>query len=187
MLAIELGGTTPGSQHDQIQASGTVTVGGTLQVSLINGFSAVAGQAFDILDWGSLTGTFDAINLPMLSGLAWNTSQLYTSGVISVGLAGDYNNNGVVDAADYVVWRKGLGTTYTQNDYNIWRGNFGETAGMGSGSAGNLPSQSAVPEPVSALLLLLGFVISVSVHGRSSRRNDDPESSTAKEHLLCIA
>ena len=28
------------------------------------------------------------------------------------GLAGDFNGNGVVDAADYVVWRKGLGTTF---------------------------------------------------------------------------
>ena len=36
-------------------------------------------------------------------------------------LPGDYNHNGIVDAADYVVWRKGLGTTYTQADYDVWR------------------------------------------------------------------
>jgi hypothetical protein len=160
-LAIELGGATPGSQHDQIQASGTVTVGGTLQVSLIDGFSAVAGQAFDILDWGSLAGTFDAINLPMLSGLAWNTSELYTSGVLSVGLAGDYNNNGVVDAADYTVWRKGLGTTYMQADYDVWRAHFGETAGSGAGSTANVP----VPEPATMLLFLAGALISLIRRG----------------------
>ena len=34
-------------------------------------------------------------------------------------LYGDYNRNGIVDAADYAVWRKGLGTTYTQNDYDV--------------------------------------------------------------------
>jgi len=34
-------------------------------------------------------------------------------------IPGDFNNNGVVDAADYVVWRKGLGTTYDQNDYGV--------------------------------------------------------------------
>jgi hypothetical protein len=30
----------------------------------------------------------------------WNTSQLYNSGVLNVAIAGDYNLNGVVDAAD---------------------------------------------------------------------------------------
>jgi hypothetical protein len=34
-------------------------------------------------------------------------------------LTGDFNNNGIVDAADYVVWRNGLGTTYTPQDYNV--------------------------------------------------------------------
>ena len=40
---------------------------------------------------------------------------------------GDYNRDGTVDAADYVVWRSGLGTTYTQADYDVWRANFGQT------------------------------------------------------------
>ena len=40
-------------------------------------------------------------------------------------LDGDYNDNGIVDAADYVVWRTGLGTTYTQNDYTVCAPNFG--------------------------------------------------------------
>jgi hypothetical protein len=46
-------------------------------------------------------------------------------------LLGDYNHNGFVDATDYVVWRKGLGTTYIQNDYDVWRAHFGQTAGSG--------------------------------------------------------
>ncbi|MEX2307412.1 MAG: CRTAC1 family protein [Pirellulales bacterium] len=61
---------------------------------------------------------------------------------------GDYNGNGIVNAADYVVWRKGLGTIYTQADYNVWRSRFGQSAGSGSG--GN----TTVPEPASAWLLL---------------------------------
>jgi hypothetical protein len=64
-------------------------------------------------------------------------------------LQGDYNQNGVVDAADYSVWRKGLGTTYTYDDYNIWRAHFGETVGSGS------LSSVTVPEPATALLLLV--------------------------------
>jgi hypothetical protein len=144
-----------------------LSLGGTLNVSLIDDFTPVAGQAFDIFDWGSRSGSFASINLPALSGLAWNTSQLYTSGVISIGLAGDYNHSGIVDAGDYVVWRKGLGITYTQDDYNVWRSHFGQT-GPGAGTTSH--SNSGVPEPVSALLLLLGFAISVSLHGLSSRR-----------------
>ena len=73
------------------------------------------------------------------------------------GLAGDFNNDGSVDAADHVVWRKGLGTIYTQAAYNVWRAHFGQTAASGAAlaSAQSLP---AVPEPASISLLVLGAI-----------------------------
>jgi hypothetical protein len=149
-LQIELAGTTPGTKFDRLVVSGAVTLGGTLNVSLINGFLP-AGASFDILDWGSLSSTFSTLQLPFLSGgLTWNTSQLYTTGVLSVGIPGDYNGNGVVDAPDYVVWRNGLGTTYTQNDYNVWRAHFGQSGGSGAGAGVN----TAVPEPTTTVLLM---------------------------------
>lgn len=64
-------------------------------------------------------------------------------------VSGDFNNNGVVDSADYVVWRKGLGTVYTQADYGIWRAHFGQTAGNGTGDS----AIAAVPEPATWLML----------------------------------
>ena len=64
---IELGGTTRGSQYDAILSSGNVNLGGTLHVSLINGFAPLAGNSFDILDWGTLSGTFSALQLPNLN------------------------------------------------------------------------------------------------------------------------
>lgn len=67
-------------------------------------------------------------------------------------LAGDFNFNGVVDAADYVLWRKGLGTIYTQADYNAWRANFGQAIGSGSFVNGS------VPEPRSVVTLLVGIL-----------------------------
>jgi hypothetical protein len=78
-------------------------------------------------------------------------------------LFGDYNENGAVDAADYVVWRENVGTTNVlPNDalggtigaahYDQWRANFGNPPGSGLGSG------SAVPEPASAALALLGLV-----------------------------
>jgi T5SS/PEP-CTERM-associated repeat protein len=162
-LVMELGGTTPGSGHDQIVASGELDFGGTLQVALINGFTPAAGQSFNLFDWGAVSGTFNTLSLPTLAGLTWNTSQLYTNGVLSLvstGVPGDYNANGVVDAADYVVWRDNQGTTHAlPNDpiggtigslqYDQWRAHFGQTAGRGTSATANV----AVPEPASLLLL----------------------------------
>ena len=74
------------------------------------------------------------------------------------GVAGDYNNNGVVDAADYVLWRNGgplqneVNTpgTVDPTDYDAWKARFGNTSG-----AGSLIGSSAVPEPTSLLLVVL--------------------------------
>jgi hypothetical protein len=66
-------------------------------------------------------------------------------------LPGDFNNDYVVDAADYTVWRKGMGTIYTEEDFNVWRANFGQFGGSGSSSAEGEFHQS-VPEPPSWLL-----------------------------------
>lgn len=182
-LIIELGGLTAGTQHDKIDVEGSLSLDGTLEVSLINSFSPTAGDSFDILDWGSLSGTFDALSLPALNpGLMWNASQLYAIGTLKVGLAGDYNLNGVVDAADYVVWRNSLGQVGTAlaadgnangsidpGDFNVWRSNFGQTAGSGAslqGSAGESP----IPEPSSAVLVCIILVAAASHVGRRTQR-----------------
>jgi hypothetical protein len=89
-------------------------------------------------------------------------------------LAGDYNNNGVVDAADYTTWRDALGQSIAlsneteslgfvdQDDYIAWKGNFGATRGGGSGAAALAGATSTVPEPASIGLMLacgLGFLV----------------------------
>ena len=66
-------------------------------------------------------------------------------------IAGDYNSDGTVDAADYTIWRDRLGQTYTlrrretERDHpggrrprglHFWKSRFGATSGSGSGSAG---------------------------------------------------
>jgi hypothetical protein len=88
--------------------------------------------------------------------LAWDTSQLYTTGMLTVigpELAGDFNGDAVVDSADYVVWRKGLGTTYTQDDYVSWRANFGQTVGSGAKLSSAELMSATVPEPMTLVLL----------------------------------
>ena len=85
VLQMEIGGLSPGSQHDKIVHSGMAGLGGTLDVVLINTFVPQLGNAFDLFDWNVVSGTFATINLPALgSGLAWNTSDLYVGGQLSV-------------------------------------------------------------------------------------------------------
>jgi hypothetical protein len=82
-----------------------------------------------------------------------------TASIISAVLPGDYDQNGVVDVADYVVWRDGLGTTYTQHDYDVWRANFGRTAGSGAGTVAN----TAVPEPMTLVIVIIGALAMCSL------------------------
>lgn len=85
VLQLELGGVTRGSEYDAVNVTGMLNLDGTLQVSFYNDFVAEAGQSFDLLNWGSVAGTFDAVSLPVLdSSLSWNTSELYNTGVVSV-------------------------------------------------------------------------------------------------------
>lgn len=89
------------------------------------------------------------------------------------GVAGDYNGNGVVDAADYVVWRNGgplqnevasvTPGTVTAEDYDAWRARFGNISASGSGSG------AAVPEP--AALGLAGLLFSLLRFGNRQKRS----------------
>jgi hypothetical protein len=63
---------------------------------------------------------------------------------------GDFNGDGVVDAADYVVWRDGLGLTYTVNDYDVWQSHFGQTYGSGA----SVDMNASIPEPATLMLLM---------------------------------
>jgi len=152
-LVMEIGGTTAGSQYDQLVSSGQLSLGGTLQLSLISGFTPAAGQSFNLFDWQSVAGMFSNLSLPTLgSGLAWDTSQLYSTGMVSViggsTLPGDFNLDGKVDAADYVAWRKGILVASTPANYNLWRANFGAHTGSGSLEG------AGVPEPACGVMLV---------------------------------
>jgi hypothetical protein len=150
---IELAGTTPGTQYDRINVTGALALDGDLSVSLLGGFTPAAGNAFDILDWGSLSGTFDAITLPTLAtNLAWNTSQLYTTGALSIGYAGDFNLNGVVDGADFLILQRGGSPTpNSASDLALWRGNFGATS--------LVATSVAAPEPHAAGMMLASALL----------------------------
>ena len=174
-LHIELGGTLAG-QFDALNLSGDLTLDGELVVSLIDSggtgtFAPAEGNAFEIISAaGGITGTFGSLSLPALSGgLLIGVS--YSSNAVTlevVGLPGDYNNDGNVDAADYVVWRKTFGQTgaflpadgdgsgtVDQADYAMWRANFGATSTAALNSSGQVPEPSFVRFAAIALVLLV--------------------------------
>ena len=70
--------------NDRVQGITTLTQGGTLTVSA-TGDALAAGDSFDLFDATTFTGSFATVNLPVLPvGLAWNTSQLNSAGIIFV-------------------------------------------------------------------------------------------------------
>jgi PEP-CTERM motif len=120
-----------------------------------DGLTSLAGQVgrtFDLFDWTGVTptGAF-AVSSPY----TWNLANLYTTGEVTLtaipGLPGDFNQDGSVDAADYVVWRKGA---YTQADYLVWRAHFGQTAFSGAALPAAGATSSPVPEPATLVLLM---------------------------------
>ena len=61
-----------------------LTFGGSLNVTNIGG-TLVAGNSFNLFDWGTTTGTFSSVNLPALGGpLSWDVTSLYTNGTIVI-------------------------------------------------------------------------------------------------------
>ncbi|MCF2489301.1 DUF4347 domain-containing protein [Dyadobacter sp. CY347] len=80
-LLMEIGGTTAVTGYDQVQ-SGSFTAGGTLTVSLINGFTPVLDAVFILLDAGTIAGTFETVNLPEIAPLVWETS--YAEGKFTI-------------------------------------------------------------------------------------------------------
>jgi len=83
-------------------------------------------------------------------------------------LPGDFNHDNLVDAADYITWRNGVGTAYIPNDYDVWRAHFGAT----TVSSSNLPLETAVPEPTTLTLLLIWVIIGIAVRGRRAINNE---------------
>jgi hypothetical protein len=102
------------------------------------GTAGVAINRFRISDYGTGSSTDGSREL-FLDNLVVSEPD---------GVVGDFNNDNIVDAADYIAWRKqGLDTTA----YNQWRAHFGETTGSSAGTH----VTATVPEPAPVLLVIL--------------------------------
>jgi hypothetical protein len=126
-------------------------------------FTSLPNDGVTSLNYPSVT---QATNTPTNFGGASGSVNLITP-------TGDYNNDGVVDAADYVVWRKTLNLSASPagtgadgdkdgmiglGDLDFWRARFGNPIPPGGGSG----ESSAVPEPATYFALLVGLPLAVA-------------------------
>ena len=147
--------------------TGTVPANGLLAMLTIDTTGIITGQ-FDLILNPAATGPTAFADAGVVTTL--------TNGLLQIGdaptLTGDYNGNGIVDAADYVLWREtlnqmGMNLAADGNgnnqvdpaDYEVWRTNFGRTAAAGTYlTPHESPGQhAAVPEPASILLWMLAL------------------------------
>ena len=86
ITVVELGGTVPGTQHDQLNHIGSALLGGTLDLELINGYQPVFGDSFTIFTaTAGISGTFASVQLPPISGgLEWSINYGAQSVVVGV-------------------------------------------------------------------------------------------------------
>ena len=137
-------------------------------------------------------------NLKWEGSVAWvggriEVSTLDAGALLVPSVPGDYNQNGVVDAADYVVWRDeledgGVGRSDGNQDgevdaadYDLWKTNFGQAA------AGSSLTASATPEPTSVLSLLLGvlpIMIGTAYHGGTTRSHSSPQKRPLRPSVV---
>jgi hypothetical protein len=137
-------------------------------------------------DEGFLQSGPDPHGLPRQDGLEYESSQFVPYGtnitdtlgtpnypLNQTSLPWDFNGNGVVDAADYTVWRDSLGQTdptgtslaanadrdgsVDQTDYLAWKYHFGES--LPNVGAGSLAGRLAVPEPATGAFVMLAAVV----------------------------
>ena len=154
-LEIEIGGPSA-FDSDIVNVFGTASLGGQLQLALIDGFSPGVGQAFSVLQAANVTGAFSNVangqrlttiddlgsfQVNYGSGSVFNSTEVVLSNFLPNLLPGDFNHDGIVNAADHVVWRKqDMGPAA----YDTWRQNFGRTAAIGAGAG---DASVTVPEP----------------------------------------
>jgi T5SS/PEP-CTERM-associated repeat protein len=179
-LEIEIGGTAAGSNYDVVTVNSIAGISGQLQLALLNGFFPSAGNTFTVLTaasglFGAFANVANGQRLATSDGLgsflvnygpgsAFNPNHIVLSAFQTAALPGDFNLDGKVDAADYVKWRKGLGTNYTPAHFNIWRANFGAMAGGGA-------ADQSAPEPTLLPLTIIAGGGVQLIANRPRRRN----------------
>ncbi|MEM8783094.1 MAG: hypothetical protein AAGE65_09600 [Planctomycetota bacterium] len=163
-LAIDLGGTGAGA-FDRLTATSSVTLAGTLELALADGYTPTLGDTLTVLTGSSVAGAFTDVLQPafMPAGLIFETSYLSNavelSAVAAPVLPGDYNDSGQVEQGDLNLVLNNWGqpapfapngdpfatSNVDQEELNRVLNNWGSTAAPSFEGSG-------IPEPKAALM-----------------------------------
>jgi PEP-CTERM motif len=133
---------------DQLVVNGQFKADGVLQVTLLDGAPAPKlGDMFDILDFGSSSGAFDAYQLPGLTtGLAWSVANLPTTGELEVVQDVDLDDDGDVDGDDFLIIQR-----TNPSLIPAWNALYNSQI-----FTPLVVASTSVPEPASLLLFVIG-------------------------------
>lgn len=162
---IELGGTTAGSEYDRVNVLGTASLGGALELSYLNGFSASPGDTFRVVEAGELIGMFDSIALPDAQPWVVNYDTVGGTLTLSVALAGDIDLDGDVDRIDAALFAQYYGTatggTWITGDFDFDGATTTVDLALLQSHFGHVASPSpslyatSVPEPTALAIVLV--------------------------------
>jgi len=162
ILELELGDPAAGI-FGRLAFTGAADLGGTLALSLTDGFSFQYGDEYEILAAAGVCGAFDHvsgfhIHEDMRLGVSYEAERVR----LVAAMPGDLNFDGIVNFLDYLAWKSHAGTSgkgwpdgdldgdsdVDRDDFAILRAYFGRTV--------EIPGGGAAPEPSAFGLLAVG-------------------------------
>jgi hypothetical protein len=203
---VNISGGAIGDQFSAASDS-TITISGGSFVGRFNAFAAsnvnvtgteffldgveitglIAGQPRTVTERGvTLSGllanimpfSFDLNGAPVFGEDLFSADAMLTVTLVQQTLIGDYNSNGTVDAADYVVWRETLGEVGSGlaadgngnnqiegGDYTVWRARFAQASSKGSFA------NFTVCEPATIAMLIATMLATIASRQASPRFN----------------
>jgi autotransporter-associated beta strand protein len=175
---LQLGGTTPATQFDQLAIDGAATLAGSITVNLLNGYVPAAGTSFEVLNaTGGVAGTFDP--LAPSNGIVWETAYGANTLTLVSRFAADFNNDGQVTGGDLETWKLNVGlatgATRAQGDADA----DGDVDGsdflawqryLGIAATPAIATVAAVPEPTSVALCSAAITVLLAGRHRNERR-----------------
>lgn len=152
-----------GDDFSRLEISDVAILDGILEISLADDYAPVAGDVFEIIQAGGISGTFDNPPVaPNISGfdftVTYDTSSVFINVIAGFEFSADFNSDNVINGADLDIWRMNVGMMVPPgtlgdadgdgdvdgNDFMIWQRTLGPVPVV--------PAVGAVPEPGSLAL-----------------------------------
>ena len=154
-----MGGILRAGDFDESASTGAVEVGGSGLLQFNNASESVA--AVEALISAGTVFTNDPSGL-LVSVVDVDGTDFTQVAVASTGTPGDFNDDGLVNARDLLVWQQGIPDTFGASDLTDWEANYGTVSSHGS--------MTSLPEPTSAASILIGLAM---LMGKNRKRQNN--------------